>query len=126
ARAPPWAARRTRPQLRASRRNRTGRSVSASAYSEQRRERLDTVVGLMSAAAIFVGLLGATNLNLSVSGTHFEMRPIRVGVAAVILARVAAGIGGRHRKLAAAAVAITGACWVLGMAIAVITRRPLL
>ena len=93
--------------------------------AESRRESLDTLAGLMSAAAIFVGLLGATNFNLSISGTHFEMRPVRIGVAAVVLALIAAAIGGRHHRLAAAAVAIAGASWVLGMAIAVITQRPL-
>ena len=101
--------------------------MSSSPYpeSDRRRDSLDTLAGLMSAAAIFVGLLGATNFNLSISGTHFEMRPIRIGIAAVVLALVAASIGGRHRRLASAAVAISGACWVLGMAIAVITQRPL-
>ena len=53
-----------------------------SAYeAEDRRSGLDTFAGLMSATAIFLGLLGATNLNLSISGTHLEMRPIRIGVA---------------------------------------------
>ena len=78
------------------------------AVPSRNRERLDTVAGLMSATAIFVGILGATNLNLSIAGTHFEMRPIRIGVAAVILALVAAGIGGRHRRLAATAVGVAG------------------
>jgi len=101
--------------------------VSNGAYpeAERRREGLDTLADLMAATAIFVALLGATDFNLTISGTHIEMRPIRIGVAAVILALVAAGIGGRHRKLAAAAVAIAGASWVLGMAIAVITQRPI-
>jgi hypothetical protein len=53
------------------------------------------------------------------------MRPVRIGIAAVVLALIAAGIGGRHRKLAAAATAIAGAGWLLGMVIAVITERPL-
>ena len=92
--------------------------------ADHRRDRLDTFAGLLSATAIFVGLLGATDFNLSISGTHLEMRPIRIGVAAVVLALVAAGIGGRHRKLATAAVVIAGVSWVLGMAIAVITQRP--
>jgi hypothetical protein len=96
-----------------------------SAVPDRQRERLDTLAGLMSATAIFVGLLGATNLDLSISGTQIEMRPIRIGIAAVALALVSAGIGGRHRRLAAVAVTLTGACWVLGMAIAVITRHPL-
>ncbi len=95
------------------------------AVHSRNRDRLDALAGLMSATAIFVGILGATNLDLSIAGTHFEMRPIRIGVAAEILALVAAGIGGRHQRLAAVAVGIAGACWVLGMAIAVITQRPL-
>jgi hypothetical protein len=99
--------------------------MSTSAFPEEQRERLDTVVGLMSATAIFIGLIGATNFNLSISGTHLEMRPIRIGVAAIVLALIAAGIGGRHRRLAAAAVVISGVCWVLGMIIAVVTQRPL-
>ena len=93
--------------------------------SSPQRERLDTLAGLMSATAIFVGLLGMTNFDLSISGAHLQMRPIRIGVAAVILALVAAGIGGRHRRLAALAVGIAGACWVAGMVIAVVTERPL-
>ncbi len=96
-----------------------------SAIPEPQRERLDTLGGLMSATAIFVGLLGLTNLNLSISGTHLEMRPFRVGVAAVVLALLAAGIGGRHRGLAGVAVAIAGASWLAGMIIAVIVERPI-
>lgn len=88
------------------------------------RERIDTLVGLMSAVAIFVGLLSITNLNLSLGGVHFQMRPVRIGVAAVILALIAAGIGGRHSRLAAIAVAVAGVSWVLGMIIAVLTTRP--
>lgn len=89
------------------------------------RERLDTVAGLMSATAVCVGLLSITNLNLSVAGAHFAMRPIRIGIAAVILALLAAGIGGRHSRLAAVAVAVASASWVLGMVVAVVTERPL-
>ena len=98
-----------------------------SAYSEPESARsgVDTLAGLMSATAIFLGLLGATDFNLSIAGTHLEMTPVRVGVAAVVLALVAAGIGGRHRKLAAAAVGIAAACWVIGMIVAVVTQRPI-
>jgi hypothetical protein len=53
------------------------------------------------------------------------MTPVRVGIAAIALALVAAGIGGRHRKLAAAAVGIAAACWVIGMIVAVVTQRPI-
>lgn len=121
--APPRAARVARPRVR---QGREGEGDDVSAYEAERaRSGLDTFAGLLSATAIFVGLLGATNLNYSISGTHLEMRPIRIGVAAVVLALVAAGIGGRHRRLAAIAVAVSGACWIIGMAVAVITQRPL-
>jgi hypothetical protein len=90
------------------------------------RDRIDTVTGLMSATAIFLAFLTATDLHLSISGENIQMRPIRVGVAGVILALIAAGIGGRHRKLAAIACVIAGAGWVLGMVVAVVTERPLL
>ena len=96
-----------------------------SAIPEPQRERIDTLGGLMSATAIFVGLLGVTNLNLSISGTHLDMRPFRVGVAAVVLALIASGIGGRHRRLAGFAVAIAGASWLAGMVIAVVVQRPI-
>ena len=89
------------------------------------RDRLDTLSGLMSAAAIFLALIGATDLHLSISGQDVQMRPVRIGVAAVVLALIAAGMGGRHKKLAMVAVAIAGAGWVLGMIIAVVTEKPL-
>jgi hypothetical protein len=91
----------------------------------RKRETLDTVVGLMAAAAIFVSVLGMINVDLSLGGVSFEARPIRVGVGAVLLALVAAGIGGRHQRLATAAVFITAACWMFGMIIAVVTGHPL-
>jgi hypothetical protein len=95
------------------------------AASDPRRERLDTLAGLMSATAIFVGVLAITNLNLSIAGVHVEFRPIRIGVAAVALALIAAGIGGRHSRLATIAVGVTGVSWVLGMIVAVLTQRPI-
>jgi hypothetical protein len=93
--------------------------------ADARRDGLETLVGLMSAAAIFIAVLGITNFNLSINGTHFELRPVRVEVAAVLLALVSAGIGGRHRKLAAAAVIFAGVGWLLAMIIAVVTKKPL-
>jgi hypothetical protein len=93
--------------------------------SERRRGGIDTLAGLMSAAAIFLGLLSATDLNLSIEGTHLDMRPVRIGIAAVAVALIAAGLGGRHQRLAAAAVGIAGGCWVIAMIVAVVTERPL-
>ena len=89
------------------------------------RDRLDTVTGLLAATAIILGILGATDLHLTIAGTDIQMRPVRVGVAAVVLALIAAGIGGRSRRLAAIACIIASAGWVLGMIVAVITGRPL-
>ena len=60
------------------------------------RDRVDTLSGLMSAAAIFLAFLCATDLHLTIGGTDVQMRPVRVGVAAVVLALIAAAIGGRH------------------------------
>jgi hypothetical protein len=99
--------------------------VSYHAEAEARRSGVDTLAGLMSSVAIFIGVLGATDFNMSIEGHHLDMRPVRISLAAVVLALVAAGLGGRHRRLAAAAVAITGACWVIAMAVAVVTQRPL-
>jgi hypothetical protein len=98
--------------------------VSAPEASSNR-DRVDTLTGLMSATAIFLAFLGATDFHLTISGQDLQMRPVRIGVAAVILALIAAGIGGRHRKLAAIATAIAGAGWLVGMIVAVVTERPL-
>ncbi len=74
---------------------------------------IDAIAGLMSAAAIFVALIA------------LAYRPIRVGAPAIGLALVASAIGGRHGRLAGAAVAVATACWVVGMILAVFTRHPL-
>ncbi len=103
---------------------RRGAAVNGTETSAER-ERVDTVTGLMSATAIFLAVLGATDLHLTISGEDIQMRPIRVGVAAVLLALIAAGIGGRHRKLAAIACMIAAGGWLVGMIVAVITERPL-
>jgi hypothetical protein len=95
------------------------------AEASTQRDRIDTVTGLMSATAIFLAFLGATDLHLTVAGEDVQMRPIRVGLAAVILALIAAGIGGRHRRLAAIACGIAAAGWLVGMVVAVLTERPL-
>ena len=93
--------------------------------ADARRSGVETVAGLMAAAAIFIAVIGITNFNLSINGTHFELRPVRVEVAAVLLALVSAGIGGRNQKLAATAVVFSGLGWLLAMIIAVVTKRPL-
>ena len=124
AQARPWTSR--LPDTRVPTQGRAGEGAALSTPEvSANRDRVDTLSGLMSAAAIFLAFLCATDLHLTIAGTDVQMRPVRVGVAAVVLALIAAGVGGRHRKLAAAATAIAGAGWLLGMIVAVITERPL-
>jgi hypothetical protein len=73
-------------------------------------------------ADAIAGLLAALSLAASLIGLAY--RPARVIPFALLLAVIAAGMGGRHSRLAAAAIATGGACFVVGMAIAVITDNP--
>jgi hypothetical protein len=73
----------------------------------------DSIAGYLAAMAIFISLIG------------LAWHPLRLILPGIIIAMVAAGIGGRHRKLAFAAVMIAAACFFFGMMIAVITSRPL-
>jgi len=122
--APPWAARLPRARVRE---GGTGEGDVVSSIHPEAEERhgIDTLAGLMASVAIFLGVLGATDFNFSIEGTHLDARPVRISVAAVVLALIAAGLGGRHRRLAGAAVAIAGTCWVIAMTVAVVTERPL-
>ena len=81
--------------------------------SSRRAEVTAALSGLLSASALFAALLA------------LAYRPARIVPAAIVLALVAARMSDRHRRLAAVAVATAGICWVLGMAIAVITNNPL-
>ncbi len=89
------------------------------------RDRLDTLAGLMAATAIFVGLLASFGIDLSISGTHLRMTPVKLGLPAMALALFAAALDGRHRRLAAVAVALTCLFWVIGMVLAIVTGNPL-
>ena len=81
---------------------------------ESRREDArEAIAGLMATAAIFTALFG------------IAYRPVRLIPVAVVLALVASRMTTRYSRLAGLAVAIVVVCWVLGMAIAVITERPL-
>jgi hypothetical protein len=51
--------------------------------------------------------------------------PLRLIPVAIILALIAAAIGGRNRKLAFWATMICAVCFFLGMTVAVVTSRPL-
>jgi hypothetical protein len=73
----------------------------------------ETVAGYLSALAIFVSLIA------------IAWHPLRLIPPATIIALIAAAIGGRHQRLALAAVMTCAACFFLGMTIAVITSRAL-
>ena len=70
------------------------------------------VAGFLAAFAIFAAAAGLVYY------------PGRVGVGAVLVALVAAGIGGFQRGLTAFAVGFAGICWFAGMVIAIALERP--
>jgi hypothetical protein len=73
----------------------------------------EAVAGLLASAAIFMSMIA------------LAYRPVRIIPAALVVAFIAAGIGGRHRRLASVAVAIAAICWLVGLTIAIATSRPL-
>jgi len=70
-----------------------------------------TVAGCLAVFAIFAAAAGLVYY------------PGRVGAGAVVVALVAAGIGGFQRGLAAFAVGFAGLCWFAGMVIAISLER---
>jgi hypothetical protein len=75
------------------------------------------------AASTVAGFLAAFAMFAAAGGLVYY--PGRVGAAAVVVALVAAGIGGFQRRLAAVAVAFAGICWFAGMVIAISLERPI-
>ncbi len=74
----------------------------------------ETVAGFLAAVAIFGGLVA------------IAQRPVTIGLFSLFVGLVAAAMAsGRHRRLAAAAVAIAGTSWLVGMVVSVLTNRPL-
>jgi hypothetical protein len=84
-----------------------------SAVPEERSRPSESVAGFLAAAALFVSLIGVV------------YRPVRLIPGAVIVALIAVGMGGRHQRLAAFALAVAAVAWVVGMTIAVATGNPL-
>ena len=72
----------------------------------------DAIAGLLASLSLFASLIG------------LAYRPARLIPFALLLAIIAAGMGGRHSRLAAAAIVTGSACFVVGMAVAVITNNP--
>jgi Domain of unknown function (DUF4383) len=73
----------------------------------------ESLAGFLASAALFVSAVG------------LAYRPLRLVPFAILLALVAAAIGGRHAGLATFAAYVGAACFVLGFAFAVITSHPL-
>jgi hypothetical protein len=73
----------------------------------------ETIASFLAAVSIFASCLAVA------------YRPGRVIPFALLLALLAAGIGGRATRLAACAIALGGVCFVVGMAIAAITDNPI-
>jgi hypothetical protein len=72
-----------------------------------------TIAGYMAAVALFAGFLAVI------------WYPGRVGPAAILVALIAAAMGGPQRRLAAAALVVATACWFVGMVLAVVFERPI-
>jgi hypothetical protein len=73
----------------------------------------EAVAGLLASIAIFASCLALV------------YRPIRITPFTILLSLIAAGIGGRHQRLAAWALGISGACFIVGTLIAVATDHPI-
>jgi hypothetical protein len=71
------------------------------------------VAGFLAAAAIFAGLIAIVYY------------PGRVGPGAILVALIAAAMGGFQSRLAATAVAVATAGWFLGMVVAIVLERPI-
>lgn len=76
-----------------------------------------------TAGEAVAGFLAATALAVSVIG--IVEKPVRTIPIAIVVATIAAGMGGRHRGLAAFAVGAAALCFVLGMTVAIATGGEL-
>jgi hypothetical protein len=82
---------------------------------ESRREATPSQLGadFLATFALFAGLVGIV------------YRPGQLATAAVFVAVLAAAIGGRDRWLVPFTVVVTGACWFVGMTLAILLERPI-
>jgi hypothetical protein len=112
---PPAAARRSRAELSADRpRGRRPHRGQALSATPVRRERpAESIAGFLAATSIFASLIS------------LAWRPLRLILISILLALIAAAIGGRHARLAAFAAGIGALCFFGGMTIAILTGNPL-
>ena len=73
----------------------------------------EIVAGYLASLAIFASLIG------------IAWHPLRLIGPSIVIAMVAAAMGGRTHRLALAAVLVVAASFFLGLTIAVIAQRPL-
>jgi hypothetical protein len=73
----------------------------------------EAIAGLLATLAIVASCLGLV------------YRPVRVIPFAILIALIAAAMGGRHERLAAYALVISAACFVAGTFFAIITNHPI-
>jgi hypothetical protein len=76
-----------------------------------------------SPAEAVAGLLAAASI--AASAISIAWHPLRLVIAAVLLACIATGIGGRHERLAFYAVVASAFAFFAGMTIAVLTSNPI-
>ena len=106
----------TAPEARArtlAREGAAGGDVAVNASPVTRDRPGEAVAGLLASLSIFASLIGVA------------YRPGRLIPVALLLALLATAIGGRHARLASSAIVVGGVCFVVGMAVAVITNNPL-
>ncbi len=72
-----------------------------------------TIAGFLAAFSIAASLIS------------IAWHPLRLIGPAIIVAFIAAGLGGRHNRLALAAVMIAAASFFLGMTVAVVTQHAI-
>ena len=84
-----------------------------SVVDRRRESPAHAVAGLMASASLFVSLIAVV------------YRPFRVAPVTILVALVAVAIGGRHERLAIAALVVGTVCWFLGMTLAILFERPL-
>ncbi len=87
--------------------------MSVTPHSESARRPGEAVGGLLASLSIFASCVG------------LAYRPARLIPAAILLALLASALGGRHARLATIAVGVGGVCFVVGMAVAVLTNNPI-
>jgi hypothetical protein len=76
-----------------------------------------------SGAEVAAGYLAAASIFASAIGIAWH--PLRLVIASTMIALVAAMIGGRHTRLAFAAVVFAAFAFFAGMTVAVITSNPI-